>query len=34
VSVHRRAWQQLDTEQKQQFQYFLIEHGITQAWQR
>jgi hypothetical protein len=33
VSVHRRAWQQLDPEQKQQFQYFLIEHGITQAWQ-
>jgi hypothetical protein len=33
VSVHRRAWSQLDSEQRQQFQYFLIEHGITQAWQ-
>jgi hypothetical protein len=33
VSVHRRAWSQLDSEQQQQFQYFLIEHGITQAWQ-
>lgn len=33
VSVHRRAWTALTTEQKHQYQTFLIDRGVTQAWQ-
>ena len=33
VSVHRKAWEQLDTDQRQQYQMFLIDRGVTQAWQ-
>jgi hypothetical protein len=33
VSVHRSAWTQLSNDQKQQYQNFLIDRGITQAWQ-
>jgi len=33
VSVHRSAWTQLSNDQKQQYQSFLIDRGITQAWQ-
>jgi hypothetical protein len=33
VSVHRAAWAKLTTEQKQQYQTFLIDRGVTQAWQ-
>lgn len=33
VSVHRQAWAELTTEQKHQYQTFLIDRGVTQAWQ-
>ena len=33
VSVHRAAWTEMTAEQRQQYQMFLIDHGITQAWQ-
>jgi len=33
VSVHRGAWSQLSNDQKQQYQNFLIDRGITEAWQ-
>lgn len=33
VSVHRQAWAALTVEQKQQYQTFLIDRGVTQAWQ-
>lgn len=29
VSVHRRAWTELTVEQKQQYQTFLLDHGVT-----
>lgn len=33
VSVHRQAWAALTTEQRHQYQTFLIDQGVTQAWQ-
>jgi len=33
VSVHRNAWKQLSDDQKQQYKNFLIDRGITEAWQ-
>jgi len=33
VSVHRNAWKQLSDEQKQEYKNFLIDRGITEAWQ-
>lgn len=32
VSIHRRAWQQLDPEQQHQFRSLLIDHSIMSAW--
>lgn len=32
VSIHRRAWTNLTAEQRQQYQYFLIDRGIIAAW--
>lgn len=32
VSVHRNAWKELSADQRQQYQHFLIDRGITQAW--
>jgi len=32
VSVHRNAWTELTHEQRQQYQYFLIDRGILAAW--
>lgn len=32
VSVHRNAWKELSDQQRQQYQYFLIDRGITEAW--
>lgn len=33
VSVHRGAWKQLTTEQKHQYQHFLIDRKIICAWE-
>jgi hypothetical protein len=32
VSVHRRAWDNLDSEQQHRYRQFLIEHDVYQAW--
>ncbi len=32
VSIHRNAWTALSDQQKQQYRNFLIDHGITEAW--
>jgi hypothetical protein len=32
VSIHRRAWQQLDLEQQHRFRSLLIDHSIMSAW--
>ncbi len=33
VSVHRKAWAQLNEDQKQAYQYFLIDRQIINAWE-
>jgi uncharacterized protein (DUF1800 family) len=33
VSIHRAAWAAMTPEQQQQYQMFLIDRGVTQAWQ-
>lgn len=32
ASIHRKAWDQLTPEQRQQYQHFLIDRGVIAAW--
>jgi hypothetical protein len=33
VSIHRGAWQHMTSDQRTKYQHFLIDRGLTTAWQ-